>query len=160
MSLSLTIHSISTILSTSIGAGHVPHLLDSEKMRKYPTAKYPEKVGDYKAHVKSGAGYFFDEVLEYRVWCHPERGAPDECDGRDYYYPFSTFEAAKEFSLLTLGAEEPLVLIRQFEWINEPEPGEFIHEKGERIAEWRTEWLESGARKPGDIEQFIKEKLG
>ncbi|HEX6591013.1 MAG TPA: hypothetical protein VF050_03355, partial [Moraxellaceae bacterium] len=58
------------------------------------------------------------------------------------------------------GAEEPLVLIRQREWINEPEPAQFIHERGERITEWQVEWLERGARQPGDIEAFIRRRSG
>jgi hypothetical protein len=129
-------------------------------MSKYPEAINPEMVGEYPASAKSGAGYFFDEVLEYRVWCHPERGAPDEFDGEDYYYAFATYEDAVEFANGMDGTEEPLVLIRQLEWINEPNPGEFIHETGERIAEWRTEWLDRGAREPGQIEAFINCKSG
>jgi len=39
------------------------------------------------------------------------------------------------------GAEAPLVLVRQLEWISEPERGRFIPEKGERITEWRVAWL-------------------
>lgn len=128
-------------------------------MSQYPKAKYFDRVGEYPALAKSGGGYFFDEVLEYRVWCHPERGAPDEFDGEDYYYPFATFEEANTFSESTPGAEPPLVLIRQMEWINEPEEGRYIHEKGERITEWLPAWLQQGARKPGDIERFIQEKM-
>ena len=33
------------------------------------------RVGSFPAATKSGGGYFYDEVLEYRVWLHPERGA-------------------------------------------------------------------------------------
>jgi hypothetical protein len=122
----------------------------------YPAAVDPDKVGAYPALAKSGGGYFYDQVLEYRVWCHPERGAPDECDGEDYYYAFRSFSEASDFSNSTAGTEEPLVLIRQIEWINEPEKGVFLHERGERIAEWRVEWLNRGPRKPGDIEAFIQ----
>ncbi len=125
----------------------------------YPDAIDPNRVGEYPALAKSGAGYFFDHVLEYRVWCHPERGAPDEFDGEDYYCPFGTYDEAYLFSTSTKGAEEPLVLIRQLEWVNEPETGVFIHEKGGRIAEWRVEWLSSGARTPGAIESFIQSRV-
>lgn len=127
-------------------------------MNNYPTAVEPERVGTYPAMVKSGAGYFYDDVLEYRVWCHPERGAPDEFDGEDYFYAFKTFEEALSFFQHTSGAAEPLVLIRQHEWINEPQPGQFIHEKGERIAEWRVEWLSGSKRTPGAIEEFLSER--
>lgn len=126
-------------------------------MSQYLTAIDENRVGTYPAVCKSGAGYFFDDVLEYRVWCHPEEGAADVCNGEDYYFSFSNYEDALEFSSHTEGAEAPLVLIRQREWINEPLNGVFEHCKGERIAEWLPEWLERGPRKPGDIEQFLKE---
>ncbi|MBE0436969.1 MAG: GCN5 family acetyltransferase [Methylomicrobium sp.] len=127
-------------------------------MSQYPPALEPELVGKYPAMVKSGAGYFFDDVLEYRVWCHPERGASDEFEGEDYYYAFETYEEALCFSGATEGAEEPLVLIRQHEWINEPQPNLYIHEKGERIAEWQVAWLSGSKRLPGAIEEFIRER--
>ena len=127
-------------------------------MSKYPIAIDIEKVGEYPALCKSGAGYFFDHVLEYRVWCHPENDAPDDFEGEDFYYAFPTYEEALNFSQQTQGAEEPLVLIRQLEWINEAEPGIFEHCKGERLTEWLPEWLVGEARKEGDIEKFIKEK--
>lgn len=127
-------------------------------MSKYPTAIDLEKVGDYPALCKSGGGYFFDHVLEYRVWCHPENGAPDEFEGEDYYYAFPTYEEALYFAKQTPGSEEPLVLIRQLEWINEPEPGIFEHCTGERLTEWLPEWLNGESRKEGDIERFMEEK--
>ncbi len=122
----------------------------------YPDAIDPNMVGEYPPIAKSGAGYFFDHVLEYRVWCHPERNAPDDYDGDDYYYAFATYNEALEFSKRTKGAEEPLALIRQLEWVNEPEEGVYVHEKGERIAEWCVEWLSDGPRALGDIEAFIQ----
>jgi hypothetical protein len=121
----------------------------------YPKAVEAEKVGEYPALAKSGAGYFYDDVLEYRVWCHPERGAPDEFEGEDYYYAFEAYEEALAFSEATPGCEPPLVLIRQLEWINEPEPGTFIHEKGERIAEWQVQWLAAGKRQRDSIPAFL-----
>ena len=125
-------------------------------MSQYPDAIDPDQVGEYPALVKSGAGYFYDDVLEYRVWCHPERGAPDEAEGDDYYYAFDNYEEARQFAEDTDGAEPPLVLIRQWEWINEPNPGEFVHMKGERIAEWRVEWLPDSKRQPDSIERFLR----
>ena len=122
---------------------------------QFPPAIDTNEVGKYPALAKSGAGHFFDHVLEYRVWCHPEDGAPDEAEGQDYFHAFATYERALNFSKATTGAEEPLVLVRQLEWIDEPEDGVLVHERGERITEWRVEWLESGPRKPGDIEATI-----
>lgn len=46
-------------------------------MKTYPEVLVPEQVGNYRALAKSGGGYVWDEVLEYRVWCHPQDGAPD-----------------------------------------------------------------------------------
>lgn len=130
----------------------------SQNDADYADAIDPEMVGEYPAMTKSGGGYFFDHILEYRVWCHPERGAPDFDEGNDYYYPFVSYAGALEFSEATQGAEPPLVLVRQLEWVNEPEPGVYEHKKGERITEWRPEWLSRGARQPGAIEAFIKDK--
>lgn len=127
-------------------------------MSKYPKAIDPAMVGEYPALAKSGAGYFFDEVLEYRVWFHGKSGAVDEFEGEDCFYTFETFEEAKTFADDTPGAEHPLALVRQKEWVYEPELGQFVHEKGERIAEWLPEWLERGARQAGDIEKFLQEK--
>ena len=103
-----------------------------------------------------GAGYFWDEVLEYRVWIHPERGGEDHFDGGDYYYPFETYEEALECSQNTAGAEEPLVLIYQKEHVNEPEPGQYEHVTTERVAEWLPEWLEGCRREEHSISEFIK----
>ena len=87
---------------------------------KYPLAVDPNRVGTYPAYTKSGGGYFYDEVLEYRVWLHPENGAKP-LDGRhDYFFAFDQYETAEEFSKSTAGAEEPLVLVRQLQWISEP----------------------------------------
>ena len=91
---------------------------------RYPDAIDPTQVGEYPALSKAGGGYVWDAVLEYRVWCHPERGAEDHDDGSDYYYPFATYAEALAFSEATAGAEEPLALIRQDEYIDEPAPGE------------------------------------
>ena len=39
-----------------------------------PDVADPDRVGTYPATVGAGGGYVWDQVLEYRVWCHPERG--------------------------------------------------------------------------------------
>lgn len=116
----------------------------------YPVAVDFDKIGKYPALTNSGAGYFYDDVLEYRVWVHP--------GGDDYYRAFATYEEAKRFSESTERAEEPLVLVLQHEHINEPEPGKYVHVKGDRITEWRVEWLSGGKRGPDTIPHFLKEK--
>lgn len=118
----------------------------------FPPANDPDAVGSYPALAKAGGGYFFDDVLEYRVWVHDPDG------GDDYFYAFATYDEALQCSNATNGAEPPLVLIRQHEYIDEPEPGVMHHIKEIRDAEWRPEWLERGARQPGQIEQFIAER--
>ncbi|MEM7689683.1 MAG: GCN5 family acetyltransferase [Pseudomonadota bacterium] len=122
---------------------------------RYPYAVDPNKVGTYSALTKSGGGYVWDEVLEYRVWLHPERGAPDEYNGDDYYYAFERYEDALRFSDDSVGAEEPLVLVLQKEHINEPEPGVFEHVTDQRITEWRVEWLNRSKRTPSTIPDFF-----
>lgn len=116
---------------------------------RYPTAIDPAKVGRYPALTKSGGGYVWDEVLEYRVWCHPERGAPDHHDGDDYFLAFATYPRALAFARRTRGAEAPLVLVRQRQSIDEPTPGVYVHVKKVRITEWRVEWLSQSRRTPG-----------
>jgi putative acetyltransferase len=120
------------------------------KASSYPLAAYPEKVGSYPALTKSGAGYFYDEVLEYRVWINPP-------EGDDYYKAFIRYEDALEFSRQTLGGEEPIVLILQKQWVDEPEPGIFIVRNEVRITEWRVEWLSNSKRESGAIERFLEE---
>ncbi len=105
-------------------------------------------VGEYPALAKSGGGYVWDEVLEYRVWCHPE-------EGDDYYYAFGDAETALECSQEEKDAEDPLALILQQEYINEPEPGQYIHIKEERIAEWPIEFLSRPRRCENTISDFM-----
>jgi hypothetical protein len=121
----------------------------------YPDAVDPTLVGTYSALAKVGGGFVWDDVLEYRVWCHPERGSPDSEEGSDYYYPFATYAEALAFSQSTAGAEEPLALVRQREHIAEPSPGEYVHVKEERIAEWAVEFLSRPRRTRNTIPDFF-----
>jgi hypothetical protein len=97
----------------------------------YPLAVAPGRVGLYPPETKSGAGYFYDDVLEYRVWLHPENGAVPVNGTKDYFAAFAQYERAAAFAAKARGGEEPLALVRQREWIDEPEPMHFIHKKGE-----------------------------
>jgi len=124
---------------------------------EYPTASDPKLVGTYNPNTYSGAGYFYDEALEYRVWMHPECGAADIRDGDDYYAAFAQYERAAEFAEKTKGTEMPLVLVRQREWITEPSAGRYIPERGERITEWQVKWLLEGShREANSILEFLK----
>ena len=120
----------------------------------YPVAVDPNHVGNYHPNEASGGGYFYDEVLEYRVWI--ETGATQINNGNDYFVAFAQYETANRFSKSTPDAEPPLVLVRQLEWIDEPERGHFIPKKEERIAEWQVGWLQGHKRTPNSIEEFMK----
>jgi putative acetyltransferase len=131
-----------------------------KKMKKTKAPNYPDAVdaslvGTYPAMACDGGGFVWDEVLEYRVWCHPERGAPDEEDGNDYYLAFATYAEAAAFSEATQGAEEPLALVRQDEYIDEPKPGEYRRVKKLRITEWPAEFLRRPRRTPDTIPAFL-----
>jgi putative acetyltransferase len=124
-------------------------------MASYPEVKEPGLVGSYDAVSKAGGGYVWDEVLEYRVWCHPHDGAPDLFEGDDYFYAFETYEEALQFSQANIGSEIPLALIVQEEYIDEPEPGNFVHVKEQRIAEWPVEFLSRPRRNAKTIPDFL-----
>jgi hypothetical protein len=122
---------------------------------EYPDAIDPHKVGSYPAKAGAGGGFVWDEVLEYRVWCHPERGAPDESNGNDYYYAYPTYSEALARSRNTQGAEKPLALILQREHINETEPERYVHVTEERITEWPVEFLRRPRRTASTIPDFF-----
>jgi hypothetical protein len=121
----------------------------------FPPVLDPSLVGTYSAVAKAGGGYVWDEVLEYRVWCHPERGAPDERDGSDYYYAFATCEEAQAFARDNPGTEEPLALVLQREYIDEPEDGQYVHVREERVTEWPVEFLSRPRRTSSTIHDFL-----
>lgn len=122
---------------------------------EYPDALDPELVGTYSARTCAGGGYVWDAVLEYRVWCHPEAGAPDTEDGSDYYYAFATYAEALQCSEETEGAEAPLALVLQEEYIDEPGPGEYIHVTERRLTEWPVEFLSRPRRTERTIPDFL-----
>lgn len=123
--------------------------------RRYPTAVNPDRVGHYPALAKAGGGFVWDEVLEYRVWCHPELGAEDVEDGSDYFHAFATYPKALAFSRSTDGADEPVALVLQREYINEPQPGVYVHVKRERVTEWPVEFLHRPKRDEHTIPAFL-----
>lgn len=84
--LTLLVVSSVLILICSCSGQEQPSISSSA----YPIAVYTKKVGKYPALTNFGAGYVYDDVLEYRVWVHP--------GGNDYYRAFSTCEEAKKFS--------------------------------------------------------------
>lgn len=122
----------------------------------YPVAVDSKRVGSYPVDTHSGAGYFYDDVLEYRVWFNPKKGAKPLNGSSDYFVAFAQYESADAVSRSTSGAEEPIVLVRQLEWINEPERGRFLPEIRERITEWQVHWLAGNKRGANSIQEFLK----
>jgi hypothetical protein len=123
--------------------------------KRFPRAINSKKVGTYPAMVKAGGGCVWDAVLEYRVWCCPKAGAPDEADGSDYFLPFSNYPDALRFSHQHKGAEAPLALVLQHEYINEPVPGQYEHVRKRRITEWQVDWLSRPKRDKRTIRDFF-----
>jgi hypothetical protein len=121
----------------------------------YPDAVDTSLVGTYPASSLAGGGFVWDDVLEYRVWCHPENGAPDNEGGSDYCYAFATYSEAAACYDRTQGADEPRVLIRQAEYIDEPEPGKYRHVKKVRITEWPVDFLRRPRRTLNSIPDFL-----
>ena len=124
-------------------------------LERYPDAVDQAWFGTYPAAAKAGGGYVWDAVLEYRVWCHPERGAQDLEEGSDYFYSFITYQEATAFSERADGAEEPVALILQEEYIDEPKSGQYVHVKQSRVAEWPAIFLSRPMRTPTTIPNFL-----
>ena len=124
-------------------------------MKEYPKVHDESKVGEYPALAKAGGGYVWDEVLEYRVWCYPERGAKDLEIGNHYFHAFKNYEDAYTFYIENEGTKEPLALILQKEHIDEPAPGQFFHIKGERITEWPVQFLSRPKRDENTLPNFF-----
>ena len=122
---------------------------------EYPDVVDPGAVGTYPALANAGGGFVWDEVLEYRVWRHPENGDADPEDGGDYYFPFATYKEALDFARSTTGTEEPLALILQEEYISEDERGQYAHVKEARITEWPVKFLHRPRRTPATIPNFM-----
>lgn len=121
----------------------------------YPEVLDQSRVGTYPAEAKAGGGYVWDEVLEYRVWCSPRAGAADEENGDDYYFVFGNFDEALAFSRATRGADEPIALVLQEEYIDENEPGQYTHVRERRITEWPVEFLSRPKRTAATIPDFL-----
>lgn len=121
----------------------------------FPAVLDDTLVGTYPAATHAGGGYVWDEVLEYRVWCHPDSDVSDEAHGSDRYCAFSAYEDALAFAQATPGAEEPLALVLQREYISEPAPGRYVHMREERVTEWPVEFLRRPRRTARTIPDFL-----
>jgi len=121
--------------------------MSSFKINKPPNAFDPSKVGTYPAKTYSGGGYFYDEVLEYRVWTKE--------NGEAVYHAFATYDDALQFSKNTKNAEKPLVLVQQNSYIAETDDGRVSHVHKQRVAEWQVEWLDGNRGTLEKIPVFI-----
>ena len=122
---------------------------------RFPEVVDESLVGTYPASAKAGGGFVWDAVLEYRVWCCPARGASDEAGGSDYFCAFPTYEDARAFAEKTHGAEAPVALVLQEEYIDEPTPGEDAHVRERRITEWPLDFLMRPRRTQHTIPDFM-----
>jgi hypothetical protein len=134
---------------------HVLIEVEPLNSHQYPDAVEANLVGTYPAGAMAGGGYVWDEVLEYRVWCHPQRRSADLGNSSDYYFAFANYVEAHDFFERTAGAEEPLALVRQREYIDEPNPGDYRHVTEERIAEWPVAFLRRPRRTANTIPDFL-----
>ncbi|WP_324680665.1 hypothetical protein [Hymenobacter sp. GOD-10R] len=133
------------------GTRTYPSLLGADASNRFPAAVDVSKLGTYPARTFSGGGYFYDEVLEYRVWVYtPPQG--------EYFRAFATYASAVRFAHQTAGAQAPCVLVRQHEYVDEPEAGTFVKVHTERLTEWQPEWLAGSKRSATRLEQFLAEK--
>ena len=55
----------------------------------------------------------------------------------------------------TKGAQEPLALILQEEYIDEPSDGQYVHVKSSRVTEWPVEFLRRPKRNERTIPDFL-----
>jgi hypothetical protein len=154
MGLLATLATLACKQIAPFSVGHVDRTVGGPSSQ-FPVAVDPARVGTFPGSTKSGAGYFYDEVLEYRVWLHPERGARRLAGDADYFAAFAQHETASAYAKQTSGAEQPLVLVRQRESVNEPTPGTFEWNKTERLTEWQVQWLQDSHREPNSIPDFL-----
>jgi hypothetical protein len=89
------------------------------------------------------------------VWCYPREGAPDVDEGNDYYYAFASYEEAAAFAEGLAGAQEPVALVLQEEYIAEEEDGQYAHVKERRVTEWPVEFLKRPRRTDRTIRDFM-----
>jgi len=119
-----------------------------------PAVADASKVGTYSALSKAGGGFVWDAVLEYRVWVHQGHDAGDEGQS-DYFRAFVNYSDAAEFARDQPGAEEPLALVLQEEYIDESAPGQYLHVREQRITEWPVSFLRRPRRTSETIPRFL-----
>jgi len=69
------------------------------------------------------------------------KGLPISLRAMIIFMYLKTYEEALGYSQANKGREVPVALVVQEEYIDESEPGNFLHVKEERITEWPVEFL-------------------
>ena len=67
----------------------------------------------------------------------------------------ASYPKALRFSQDYAGADEPIALTLQREYIDEPEPGKYKYVKRERVTEWPVEFLSRPRRDENTIRDFL-----
>ncbi|OYP34616.1 GCN5 family acetyltransferase [Rhodopirellula sp. MGV] len=116
--------------------------------REYPPVLDEDLVGFFETETFAGGGLVWDAVLEYRVWVHSD-------DADDCVNVFRCYRDARAFSEATLGAESPVALILQRQYIDEVEEGQYVHVQESRMTEWPVEFLARPARTEQTIPEFL-----
>lgn len=106
-------------------------------MHTLPDAIDSQKVGYYGHADSYNDGYFWDELLEYRVRC---RALPTD-EEEELLYCFRDYPSAFEFYKKTPTAQELNALVLQKESITRLNRNEFKHITTPRTAEWPAHFL-------------------
>lgn len=114
----------------------------------HPTVSDPALVGSYDARANAGGGYFWDRVLEYRVWFDTDRG--------DRFRAFARCEDAEAWAREFQPSPPVLALVHQVESVRGPtEEGAYEIVREPRNAEWHVAWLAGTQRGPSSIAEFL-----
>ena len=122
-------------------------------MKNLPVTNPPKvadesKVGEYDTLCFSGAGFIWDEVLEYRVWS----SGPTEC------HTFASYDEAERFSEATATRSIVLALVKQVEYFegNAKECAILVQPKRPRVCEWQVPWLRHDNHRPSMLERALR----
>jgi len=121
----------------------------------FPIARRSKRVGTYSGRVKSGAGYFYDDVAGIsRLVCIPNEGPGRWPETVTISRHSQSTNARRHLPgrrkvLKNRCPHPPAGMDRR------AQPGQYTVEKTERIAEWRVEWLKGAKRGPNSIREFL-----
>ncbi len=111
--------------------------LINNPMHGLPSAVDHQKVGYYGNAESYNDGYFWDELLEYRVRC---RALPND-EEEELLYCFKDYQSAFTFYKKTPTTQELNALILQKEHITRLNRNAFKHIDTPRMVEWPAHFL-------------------